>query len=340
MSAKVPQQRTPERTTRRPTGLPSWPILLIAGAEKAGKSWACAEASASDLVGRALWIGVGEDDPDEYGAVEGADFEIVPHDGSYRDILAAVDWACSQPPVDGKPVLVVLDSATRLWDLLCDMAQDAATARQRKKKGVTEGDEEADIASDLWNLAKARWGHVLDALRAHKGPTLLTARLEEVTVFVNGQPARDGSKQWKVKAEKNLPYDVGGIVELPARGEAWLTGVRSVRHKLPARLRLNDFTVDDLWRKLGLADLAVGERTHSGITRTDPIVAQRVVLLNAIKDAVGNDEVHIRRIAAEWQNTHDGKPITETTDIDGLELLRDDLVAANAQADEKAGATA
>ena len=55
-----------ELRTRRPSGKPSWPIVLIAGAEKAGKSWACAAASGSDLIGRTLWIGLGEDDPDEY----------------------------------------------------------------------------------------------------------------------------------------------------------------------------------------------------------------------------------------------------------------------------------
>ena len=54
-------------TTRKPTGLPAWPILLIAGVPKAGKSYACAAASASPLVGRTLWVPVGEDDPDELG---------------------------------------------------------------------------------------------------------------------------------------------------------------------------------------------------------------------------------------------------------------------------------
>jgi hypothetical protein len=118
--------------TRQPTGKPPWPILLLAGAEKAGKSYSAAEASASNLIGRTLWVGVGEDDPDEYGALPGARFEIVEHDGTYRGILAALTAALRSRPT-GKPNLIVLDSATRLWDLLCDEQQVVANRRARVK---------------------------------------------------------------------------------------------------------------------------------------------------------------------------------------------------------------
>jgi hypothetical protein len=300
-------------------------MLLLAGAEKAGKSWSCAEASGSDMVGRTLWIGIGEDDPDEYGSVPGADFEIVEHDGTYRDLLAAVEWAAAQPPTDGKPNLIVVDSMTRLWDLLCDMAQDAANARQSRKKDADVS--EADITMDLWNVAKDRWGHVLDALRSHQGPVLMTARLEEVTVMVKGKPTYD--KTLKVKAEKNLPYDVGGIVQLPERGKAYLTGVRTTRMQVPERLPLPGFTVDKLWRQLGLADVVAGERHHHGVDRsnTDPHAAQRALLLGQIKDAVNGDADAVTRIARTWAQSHGGQNIRETTDIAGLERLRADLAA-------------
>ena len=260
-----------QRHTRRPTGKPSWPILLIAGAEKAGKSWACAAASGSPLIHRTLWIGIGEDDPDEYGNVPDADFEIVEHDGTYRDLLAAVEWATAQPAGDdGRPNLIVLDSMSRLWDLLCDMAQDQANARARRKQqnpqsrqAAATDDTEADIHMDLWNIAKSRWANVMDALRAHQGPSLVTARLEEVTVMVGGKPTQQ--KELKVKAEKSLPYDVGGVIQLPERGKAYLTGVRTTRMQVPERIPLPGFTVEKLWRNLGLADTEVGNRTHSGV---------------------------------------------------------------------------
>lgn len=215
---------TTELRTRRPSGKPSWPIVLIAGAEKAGKSWACAAASASDLVGRTLWLGLGEDDPDEYANVPGADFEIVEHDGTYRGFLRALEAAVAAPRVDDLPNLIVWDSATRGWNLLCDMAQDEANARAKRKGKNTD---EADISMDLWNIAKQRWAHIMDTLRDHDGPVLITARLDEVTVMSGGKPTTD--KVLKVQAEKSLPYDVGAVVEMPERGKVFLKGVRSAR---------------------------------------------------------------------------------------------------------------
>lgn len=57
--------------TRKPTGQVSWPFLLLAGAEKSGKSYAAAAFSASDLIGRTFWIEVGESDADMYGMSPG-----------------------------------------------------------------------------------------------------------------------------------------------------------------------------------------------------------------------------------------------------------------------------
>jgi hypothetical protein len=321
-AAALARQR--DRRTRRPTGLPSWPILLLAGAEKSGKSYSCAQASGSDLIGRTLWIGIGEDDPDEYGNVTGANFEIVEHDGTYRDILAAVEWATQQPQVDGKPNLIVVDSMTRLWDLLCDMAQDAANRRaaeKARKANRPAPADEADIHMDLWNVAKGRWANVMDAIRAHQGPSLVTARLEEVAVMVNGQPARDGSKGLKVKAEKSLPYDVGGIVQMPERGKAYLTGVRTTRMNIPERIPLPKFMVDKLWRDLGLRDAQVGDRQHSGVKVVDP----KALLLAQIGDACAAVNVTKDQVAEDWGKAHGGERIGDTSDMDGLRAVLESL---------------
>lgn len=330
----------PDRPTRRPTGLPSWPILLLAGAEKSGKSWSCAEASGSELVGRALWIGIGEDDPDEYGAVPGADFEIVPHDGSYRDILSAITWATQQPPVDGKPTLLVIDSMTRLWELLCDMAQDQANARAKRrqqnpssKSAAANQDEEADIHMDLWNIAKDRWQHVMDAVRSHQGPSLLTARLDEVTVVDRGRPTQE--KTLRVKAEKSLSYDVGGIVQMPERGAAFLVGVRSTRLQVPSRMPLPGFTVEKLWERLGLHEVEAGERRHATVTPND---TARVALINEVAVAADRAGVSREDIAKQWADGHGGQHIKDATDLGALELLRDDLMTKVSQNGMRNGA--
>lgn len=343
-----------ERRTRKPTGMPPWPILLLAGMEKSGKSYSAALASSSDLVGQTWWIGVGEDDPDEYGNIPGARFEIVEHDGTYRDILAAIEWATAQPQVDGKPSLIVVDSMTKAWELLCDMAQESATQRaiakaRRSNKPLPENPEEADINMDLWNVAKGRWGNILDALRAHQGPVLLTARLEEVAVMVNGRPASDGAKAWKVKAEKGLPYDVGGIVEMPERGKAYLTGVRTTRMNVPEKLPLPGFTVDKLWRSLGLADTQVGDRAHAAVRVDDPSAVLAAVksvedaktLRGEVEKAAKVAGVDMSRVREQWAKNHAGEEYDATSNTDGLRFVLDALkAAAKAKAETAAKETA
>lgn len=297
--------------TRKPTGLAPWPITLVAGAEKAGKSWSAAEASASDLIGRTLWFSIGEDDPDEYALIPGANFEIVEHEGTYRSILDTI-LAATSLPAGEKPTLLVMDSMTCLWDLIVADLQVIANRRaiaKAKKYNKPIPDDDASLSMDLWNLAKQRWDHVIDALRAHKGPVIVTARLKQVTVMdAKGQPTAE--KTWKIEANKSLPFDVGAIVELPERGKAFLSGVRSVRLQLAERTPLKTFTVDALWRKLGMAE-QVGERAHSH-TRVDddtpaqaaPVTEQRPTVVPDVRDWMGEvaaatDVESLRRLYAE-----------------------------------------
>jgi hypothetical protein len=244
-------------TTRKPTAKPSWPVLLIAGGEKTGKSWTCAEASASPKIGRTLWVSIGETDPDQYGAIPGADFEIVEHDGSYRQILGVLAEIASLPkPEDGKPTLLVVDSMTRLWDLISDGAQGWANARAKDNS-------EGIITMDLWNKANKYWSQIVQAILAHDGPVLLTARLEPVTVLdARGRPTP--VKADKIKTQKSLPYDVDGVVEMPERGQVFISGVRSVALQLKGRTEFKDFSVDELWSKLGLEQ--VEPRTFSHVS--------------------------------------------------------------------------
>lgn len=257
----------PELKTRKPSGKPPWPMILLAGGEKSGKSWSAAAFSASDLVGRTFYVEIGEHYADEYGAIPGARYEIVEHDGSYRDIGRQI-WAASrQPRIGGKPNCIVVDSMTLLWDLLSDEAQQ--TANRRKNKGT---DGEAQITMDLWNAAKRRWNDILGVLRTHDGPVILTARLEQVAVMAaNGQPTTE--KALKVKAEKNLPYEVDVIVRIPAPRQFEITGLRSTRFQLEpgAALPAPDFSVDELLRKLGLAeDGATAPRSVTPLQVAEP----------------------------------------------------------------------
>lgn len=248
--------------TRKPTGATPWPMILLAGVEKAGKSWACAEASSSPLVGRSFWIGIGEDDPDEYANIAGADFEIVAHEGTYRSILNTIAAATAEPGVDGKPNLIIVDSMTRLWDLIKTDMEEILIARLKKARKPIPDD--LKLSMDLWNLAGQRWDHIMDTLRAHKGPVLLTSRLNYVTLMdEKGQPTKQ--KDWKVDSQKSLPFDVTGIVQLRARGDVWITGLKSVRFTVPGMEPYNGFSVQDLWAKLGVGESVMADRSHANL---------------------------------------------------------------------------
>jgi hypothetical protein len=317
-----------ELKTRQPTGKPSWPIVLLSGAEKSGKTYAAAQASSSDLIGRTLWVTVGEDQPDEYGAIDGARFEIVEHDGTFRGTLAALN-GCAALPSGDKPNLIVLDSATRMWDLLCDEAQASANRRaeaKAKKYNRPAPDEDVTIAMDLWNAAKQRWAHVMDALRAHQGPSLITARLDVVAVVDDrGEPTKE--RVSKVKAEKSLPFDVGAIVELSESGRtAALKGVRSLRFKPTEQqaVPFPDFTVDALWRRLGLAE-DTSPRSHSGVNVEAP--SPHMDLVRQIAELATAVGVPKEQVATDYAEAHAGQPILNATDVGYLEQIRDDLLA-------------
>jgi hypothetical protein len=320
--------------TRKPTGKPPWPITLIAGVEKAGKSYAAAQASASPLIGRTFWFTQGEDDPDEYGAIEGANFEIVQHDGTFRSLLSNMREALKEPNDPARPNLFVLDSGSRLWALLSDEAQEKANhrwAKRRANAGKELPEDGAVIGTDLWNNATSRWNAIVDVLRAHQGPSIITARLEYVSVIAKGEPT--GEKWWKVQAQKGLPFDVGVVIQMHARGDAYLTGVRSMRFQPKEALTpYPDFTMHDLWTKLGLADTAAGPRTHTSATGAeskaadDLIIARRGELLAQITELCKISRTELAVIGRKWLKEHH-HPITETTDLGSLELFVDDFRA-------------
>ena len=254
------EQKT--RTIRKASGLPSWPVTLVAGREKVGKSYAAAVASASDLIDRTFWISFGEKDPDEYGAIPGSRIEIIENNNTLADLADAIMFAHQQPKSD-KPHMLVIDSASRIWEAITNRVN--ATAANRGKR---DRNGELVIGTDLWNKGNQEWSKLLGIIRRWEGPVVLTARMDQVTVMDDrGLPTKD--KTEKIKTQKNLPYDVDAIVEMPERGTAILAGVRSVAYQFPERMEVKDFTLDAFWRKLGLEKNA--QPTYSEPPTAEPL---------------------------------------------------------------------
>ena len=313
-------------TTRKPTGKPSWPLILIAGVEKSGKSYAGAEMSASPLIGSTFWIEIGEGAADYYGALPGADYDIVAHDGSYRGILKATQQATQQPTTNGLPNALIIDSGTEMWDLLCDEQQLIANGRRTGKDGM-----DSPITMDQWNAAKKRWRVWLDVLRTHPGPVLITARFEEVTVMKAGKPTTD--KTWKVRAEKNLPFEVDAVIELREKRKYELTGIRSLAPDLQIpegeRLHIPSFTFDKFFRAMGLEGHAQTERAYTAPNPTagasDQLDKARVDTLTAALQA-GRDGIrayceakslNLEAVAERYLGMH-GVTIRRETNPGGL----------------------
>lgn len=227
-----------------PTGQASWPIILLSGIEGSGKTWAAAEASGLAMFGRTLFLEVGEQMGNEYIGVPGADYEMIVHDGTERQVRQAVEWAAAQPIVDGRPSLLIVDSMTEIWSLLQDEQQRIANERaKRKGKG---SNTDATITMDQWNVAKDRMNDILQSIRRFPGPAVLTARLDNVSVVEGGQPT--GERVWKIRAEKNLPYQATVVMQAREPRKWTMTKIASSKFQMDPRgfYQWPDFTVEEL----------------------------------------------------------------------------------------------
>jgi hypothetical protein len=220
-------------TIRKPTGRVPWPCILLEGEEKAGKSWALAQLSASDRIGALYWIDLNEGAGDEYGAVPGARYQLVEHDGSYAQVLAAVQAVKAEArraaDAGEPPVVLGIDSGSAIWEGLKDWAS-ARAAKSARNRELLKRDPNAEItiSQNLWNDAGARWRKLQTELLTFPGIVVVTARGKEVTeVDANGRPI-EGQKTWSVQTHREFPYAATVWVRLRRGRRPVIVGARSV----------------------------------------------------------------------------------------------------------------
>jgi len=218
--------------TRKPTGVVPWPLILVEGGEKTGKSYACAVLSASEKVGRTLWLDWGEGAADEYGAVPGARYEVIEHDGSWASILdqvaAAKEEAQRARDAGEPPVALILDSITCEWEQLKDWANDRAkTQTANRQKLQKDPNAEVNITMNLWNDAAARHRKLMTVLMTFPGIVVITARGGETALVENGRPV-EGKKSYRVDGHKSLAYDASCWLRLARDSRPSIVGARSV----------------------------------------------------------------------------------------------------------------
>lgn len=235
--------------THKPSGRAAWPLILLEGGEKTGKTYAAALLTASDKVGRSYWIEFGpEGVAEEYGAIPGVRYEVVDHDGSFAGLYTAVEdvkaEAHAAVAAGEKPLVLVIDTMTAVWDLLKDWATNRARRSKSNQKKLA-ADPHADIvvSNNYWNDANSRHKKLIQLLTTFPGIVIITARGKEVAAIDdNGRPI-EGKREYRVEAQKNLGYDVSCWVRLLRDEPAVVVGARSVHSGIrpgrddPQRLR-------------------------------------------------------------------------------------------------------
>lgn len=219
--------------SRKPTGSVPWPLVLVEGAEKSGKSYACAQFSASERVGATYWLDLGEGAADEYAAIPGARYQVLIHDGTWPQIIGQVEavHAEAHRALDAgeKPVVLVVDSMTAEWDMLKDWVSTRARSAPKARQ-ILAKDPDAEIRPpmNLWNDAAERHARLMHLLMTFPGIALVTARGKEVSSLDdNGRPIPN-SKEHKVEGHKNLAFDCTAWVRLSRDAAPLVVGVRSV----------------------------------------------------------------------------------------------------------------
>lgn len=322
--------------TRPPTGVVPWPLILVEGPEKSGKSWACAELSTSDKVGQTYWIDLGEGAADEYGAVKGARYLVVDHDGSWGDIVAqiqAVRAEAEKAAASGEPpVVLVVDSMTAEWDLLKDWAGERARKSERSRK-ILQQDPHAEVPvpMNLWNDATARHRRLMTLLLTFPGVVVVTARGKEVAeIDDKGKPVPN-SRDYKVEGHKTLAFDASVWVRMSREQAPVVVGARSVHAGLrPGVDRpkpIPDFTLEKVIfdiLKCSPAEAQVRNlRELSSAEAPDPLAAVKAEVWQlALKRGWSAED-----LAEDYARTYDGK-LLKGASVEELAEYRDILAHA------------
>lgn len=219
--------------TRKPTGAVPYPLILVEGPEKCGKSWDLAVLSSSPRVGRTFWIDLGEGAGDEYGAIPGTRYEVVLHDGTWKSIIEAVeeirDIARQAADAGEPPVVIGIDSMTLIWDMLKDWVTNRARKAPANQKLLREDpNAEINISSNFWNDANARHRRLMTILMTFPGIAVVTARGKEVTAMKNGSPDPRAPKEYRVEGQKDLAFDASVWLRLSRTEHPLIVGARSV----------------------------------------------------------------------------------------------------------------
>ena len=314
--------------TRKPTGIPPWPLVLIEGPEKSGKSYAAAQFTACDRLGQCYWIDLGEGAADEYAAIPGANYLVVDHDGTWVDIIGQVEQIHTAATDSERPVVLVIDSMTAEWDMLKDWASKRARESKFAQKQLRE-DPNAEVkpSMNLWNDAGDRHRRLMRLLMTFPGIVIVTARGKEVAALdADGKPIPKG-RDYRVEGHKSLPFDASVWVRLSRDEPPTVIGCRSVEHGIRPGVdkpqRFDDFTLEQLiFGALGFDAQVAKAREVTALVSDEKGLADaaRAELLAWCHER----NVDPRGVAERFHRDH-GEELGSTLDVQAVRNVLDEL---------------
>lgn len=325
--------------TRTPSGRTPWPLILLEGPEKSGKSWMAALLSASPRVGRTIWVELGsEGTADQYGAIPNVRYEVAEHNGTWRGlttVIRDVREEAAKVPAGEPPMVLVVDTATAEWDLLKSMAETRARGSQYGRK-ILERDPDADVPVD-----RGHWTYVTDQhyesfiepLKTFPGVVVLIARGKEISATDDKGKPIAGSREYKVEGQKNLAFDCDAWLRLSRSGPPTVVGIRSVVHAVrPGRDKpIQDPEMDLeklIFTVLG-CDAATSE--PGKVASRSELDAAKVALWDLAKQ-LGWDQ---KKLADEFARENDGQELGTAT-VEQFGAMADELRLLLAQPESAA----
>ncbi|MEX7470160.1 AAA family ATPase [Mycobacterium adipatum] len=328
--------------TRKPTGVPPWPLVLIEGPEKSGKSWQAAAFTASEKIGQAYWLDLGEGAADEYAAIPGAKYLVIDHDGSWQDILqqvADVYEIAEKAQAQGEPpVVLVIDSMTAEWDMLKDWtSKRALESKFARKKLAEDPNAEVKPSQNLWNDAAERHYKLMRLLMRFPGICIITARGKEISAMGDDGKPIPNQKDYRVEGQKNLPFDASVWIRLSRDEHPQVIGCRSVKAGIQPGvdrpIKRPDLTVEQVvFDVLGLDSAKAQSRELTDLVSDEWQLAEASRL--ELREFCTANKLDAKGIAERFYQSQ-GEQLKDTRDASAvrslLQALRDEVASGESQ---------
>lgn len=312
-------------SVRKPTGIVPFPLVLLEGPEKSGKTYAAAQFTASEKTGQAYWLDLGENSADEYSVIEGAEYLILVHDGTWASIVHQVEevakLAKAAHDAGEPPVVLVVDSMTNEWTLLKDWADlRARNTTANRKKLEKDPDAEISPSMNFWNDVSERHYQLMRILVEFPGIVLMTARGKEVAEVVNGTPT--GNRDYRVEGQKDMAYEATAWVRMSREHAPIVIGVRSptigMRPGVDRPRPMPNFSVEHLIFDVMKPGMSPRKTTPLQASDMSP-AQQKKAELRTLMEGKGID----LKLAGKWFSDEFGADLNAATDLEQLQATID-----------------